>query len=134
MNTSLTATLAGGVVVIRVGGSSEVEVKERKDRVEDGMHSTKAAVEEGVVAGGGRGAALCQQGSGRPQPSEQRPEGRDRDRPQGHVLIRDRNVTDLSPARPNFDHFLTEPAEKARYSLFRRSCNLSISVDICVVL
>jgi len=39
--------------VIRVGGSSEVEVKERKDRVEDGMHATKAAVEEGVVAGGG---------------------------------------------------------------------------------
>src|SRR5438874_8246707 len=47
------AKLAGGVTVIRVGGSSEVEVKERKDRVEDGMHATKAAVEEGVVAGGG---------------------------------------------------------------------------------
>ena len=47
------AKLAGGVAVIRVGGSSEVEVKERKDRVEDGMHATKAAVEEGVVAGGG---------------------------------------------------------------------------------
>ena len=47
------AKLAGGVVVIRIGGSSEVEVKERKDRVDDGMHATKAAVEEGVVAGGG---------------------------------------------------------------------------------
>jgi chaperonin GroEL len=47
------AKLAGGVAVIRVGGSSEVEVKERKDRVDDGMHATKAAVEEGVVAGGG---------------------------------------------------------------------------------
>jgi len=47
------AKLAGGVAVIRVGGSSEVEVKERKDRVEDGMHATKAAVEEGIVAGGG---------------------------------------------------------------------------------
>jgi chaperonin GroEL len=47
------AKLAGGVAVIRVGGSSEVELKERKDRVEDGMHATKAAVEEGVVAGGG---------------------------------------------------------------------------------
>ena len=47
------AKLAGGVVVIRVAGSSEVEVKERKDRVDDGMHATKAAVEEGVVAGGG---------------------------------------------------------------------------------
>ena len=47
------AKLAGGVAVIRVGGNSEVEVKERKDRVDDAMHATKAAVEEGVVAGGG---------------------------------------------------------------------------------
>ena len=47
------AKLAGGVAVIRVGGSSEVEVKERKDRVDDAMHATKAAVEEGVVPGGG---------------------------------------------------------------------------------
>jgi chaperonin GroEL len=47
------AKLAGGVAIIRVGGSSEVEVKERKDRVDDAMHATKAAVEEGVVAGGG---------------------------------------------------------------------------------
>src|SRR5438309_2540106 len=47
------AKLAGGVAVIRVGGGSEVEVKERKDRVDDAMHATKAAVEEGVVPGGG---------------------------------------------------------------------------------
>ena len=47
------AKLAGGVAIIRVGGSSEVEVKERKDRVDDAMHATKAAVEEGIVAGGG---------------------------------------------------------------------------------
>ena len=47
------AKLAGGVAVIRVGGSTEVEVKEKKDRVEDAMHATKAAVEEGIVAGGG---------------------------------------------------------------------------------
>lgn len=47
------AKLAGGVAVIRVGGGSEVEVKERKDRVDDAMHATRAAVEEGVVAGGG---------------------------------------------------------------------------------
>jgi len=47
------AKLAGGVAVIRVGGSTEVEVKERKDRVDDAMHATKAAVEEGVVPGGG---------------------------------------------------------------------------------
>ena len=47
------AKLAGGVAVIRVGGSTEVEVKEKKDRVDDAMHATKAAVEEGIVAGGG---------------------------------------------------------------------------------
>ena len=47
------AKLAGGVAVIRVGGATEVEVKERKDRVDDAMHATKAAVEEGVVPGGG---------------------------------------------------------------------------------
>ena len=47
------AKLAGGVAVIRVGGSTEIEVKERKDRVDDAMHATRAAVEEGVVPGGG---------------------------------------------------------------------------------
>jgi chaperonin GroEL len=47
------AKLAGGVAVIKVGGSTEIEVKERKDRVEDALNSTRAAVEEGIVAGGG---------------------------------------------------------------------------------
>jgi chaperonin GroEL len=47
------AKLAGGVAIIRVGGASEVEVKERKDRVEDAMNATRAAVEEGIVPGGG---------------------------------------------------------------------------------
>src|SRR5690349_19021953 len=47
------AKLAGGVAVIRVGGSTEVEVKEKKDRVDDAMHATKAAVEEGILPGGG---------------------------------------------------------------------------------
>src|ERR671910_218849 len=47
------AKLAGGVAVIRVGGATEIEVKEKKDRVDDAMHATKAAVEEGIVPGGG---------------------------------------------------------------------------------
>ncbi|MDF3024527.1 MAG: groL, partial [Alphaproteobacteria bacterium] len=47
------AKMAGGVAVIRVGGATEVEVKERKDRVDDAVHATRAAVEEGIVAGGG---------------------------------------------------------------------------------
>ncbi|MEM6852550.1 MAG: TCP-1/cpn60 chaperonin family protein, partial [Pseudomonadota bacterium] len=47
------AKLAGGVAVIKVGGATEVEVKERKDRVDDALNATRAAVEEGIVAGGG---------------------------------------------------------------------------------
>ncbi len=47
------AKLAGGVAVIKVGGATEIEVKERKDRVDDALHSTRAAVEEGIVIGGG---------------------------------------------------------------------------------
>jgi chaperonin GroEL len=47
------AKLAGGVAVIRVGGATEIEVKERKDRVDDALNATKAAVEEGIIAGGG---------------------------------------------------------------------------------
>jgi chaperonin GroEL len=47
------AKLAGGVAIIRVGGASEIEVKERKDRVDDAVHATRAAVEEGIVPGGG---------------------------------------------------------------------------------
>jgi chaperonin GroEL len=47
------AKLAGGVAIIRVGGSTDVEVKEKKDRVEDALHATRAAVEEGIVPGGG---------------------------------------------------------------------------------
>ncbi|HUC68884.1 MAG TPA: chaperonin GroEL [Stellaceae bacterium] len=53
------AKLAGGVAVIRVGGATEVEVKERKDRVDDAMHATRAAVEEGVVPGGGLALLLA---------------------------------------------------------------------------
>ena len=47
------AKLSGGVAVIKVGGATEVEVKEKKDRVDDALHATRAAVEEGIVAGGG---------------------------------------------------------------------------------
>jgi len=56
------AKLAGGVAVIRVGGMSEVEVKERKDRVDDALNATRAAVQEGIVVGGG--VALVQAGKG----------------------------------------------------------------------
>jgi chaperonin GroEL len=47
------AKLEGGVAVIRVGGATEVEVKEKKDRVDDALHATRAAVEEGILPGGG---------------------------------------------------------------------------------
>jgi chaperonin GroEL len=57
------AKLAGGVAVIRVGGSTEVEVKEKKDRVDDAMHATKAAVEEGIVSGGGVALLRAKEGA-----------------------------------------------------------------------
>ena len=76
------AKLAGGVAVIRVGGMTEVEVKERKDRVDDALNATRAAVQEGIVVGGG--VALVQAGkkleAGR---RERRPERRYRHRAQG---------------------------------------------------
>jgi len=56
------AKLAGGVAVIRVGGMTEVEVKERKDRVDDALNATRAAVQEGVIVGGG--VALVQAAKG----------------------------------------------------------------------
>jgi chaperonin GroEL len=63
------AKLAGGVAVIRVGGSTEVEVKEKKDRVDDALNATRAAVEEGIVPGGG--VALLRAGCG-PEAHEER--------------------------------------------------------------
>ena len=62
------AKLAGGVAIIRVGGATEVEVKERKDRVDDAMHATRAAVEEGVVPGGGVALLYAGKALGRLKP------------------------------------------------------------------
>ena len=59
------AKLAGGVAIIRVGGATEIEVKERKDRVDDAMHATRAAVEEGILPGGGVRGRLYPKGQGR---------------------------------------------------------------------
>jgi chaperonin GroEL len=61
------AKLAGGVAVIRVGGATEVEVKEKKDRVDDAVHATKAAIEEGVVPGGGVALLYATRALERPQ-------------------------------------------------------------------
>ena len=65
------ARLAGGIAVIRVGGATEIEVKERKDRVDDALNATRAAVEEGVVPGGG--VALVHAGKVPPIPTTPRP-------------------------------------------------------------
>jgi chaperonin GroEL len=62
------AKLAGGVAVIRVGGATEVEVKERKDRVDDAMHATRAAVEEGILPGGGVALLRASKALGRLRP------------------------------------------------------------------
>ena len=77
------AKLAGGVAVIRVGGGSEIEVKERKDRVDDAMHATRAAVEEGVVAGGGVTLLYAAKALEKLTPANPGPEGRLRHRSQG---------------------------------------------------
>ena len=77
------AKLAGGVAVIRVGGATEVEVKERKDRVDDAMHATRAAVEEGIVPGGGVALLRATEALKKVRTAERRPEDRRRDRAQG---------------------------------------------------
>ena len=77
------AKLAGGVAVIRVGGATEVEVKERKDRVDDAMHATRAAVEEGILPGGGVALLRAAEGAEEDPHAERRPEDRRRDRAQG---------------------------------------------------
>ena len=77
------AKLAGGVAVIRVGGATEVEVKERKDRVDDAMHATRAAVEEGILPGGGVALLRASEVLKKAAHAQRRPEDRCRDRPQG---------------------------------------------------
>ena len=64
------AKLAGGVAVIRVGGATEIEVKEKKDRVEDALNATRAAVEEGIVPGGGVALLRAKKAVGRIQQRE----------------------------------------------------------------
>ena len=77
------AKLAGGVAVIRVGGATEVEVKERKDRVDDALHATRAAVEEGIVPGGGVALARASLILAQAEGGQRRPALRHRDRAQG---------------------------------------------------
>ncbi len=77
------AKLVGGVAVIKVGAATETEMKEKKARVEDAMHATKAAVEEGIVAGRRRGAAARGQGAGLAE-ARRRSARRRGDHPQGH--------------------------------------------------
>ena len=80
------AKLAGGVAVIRVGGSTEIEVKERKDRVDDAMHATRAAVEEGVVAGGGAALLYAARALDSLKPSNGDQTGRHRHHQKGDPL------------------------------------------------
>ena len=77
------AKLAGGVAVIKVGGATEIEVKERKDRVDDALHATRAAVEEGIVPGGGVALLRAIKALDSLKRRERGPEGRHQHRPQG---------------------------------------------------
>ena len=76
------AKLAGGVAVIQVGGATEIEVKERKDRVDDALNATRAAVEEGIVPGGGVALLQRRQGASTAQGRQRRPGCRHRYRAQ----------------------------------------------------
>ena len=76
------AKLAGGVAVIKVGAATEVELKEKKHRIEDALSTTRAAVEEGIVAGGGTALLQADPGARQAQARGRRP-GRRRHRPQG---------------------------------------------------
>ncbi len=78
------AKLAGGVAIIRVGGATEVEVKEKKDRVEDALNATRAAVEEGVLPGGGVALLRSIKALDAVVTDQCRPEDRRGHRPQGH--------------------------------------------------
>ena len=80
------AKLAGGVAVIKVGGATEVEVKERKDRVDDALHATRAAVEEGVVPGGGVALLRAIKALDSLKAEQRRPEGRHRHRQEGAAV------------------------------------------------
>ena len=80
------ARLAGGVAVIRVGGATEVEVREKKDRVDDAMNATRAAVEEGILPGGGVALLRASKALGETQERQRRPAGRYRDRQEGDHL------------------------------------------------
>ena len=70
------AKLAGGVAVIKVGAATETEMKEKKARVEDALHATRAAVEEGIVPGGGVALLRAAQGAGRPEAGRRRADRR----------------------------------------------------------
>ena len=78
------AKLAGGVAVIKVGGATEVEVKEKKDRVEDALNATRAAVEEGIVPGGGTALLRAKKAVGKLTQRQRRRSGRHQHRAQGH--------------------------------------------------
>ena len=77
------AKLAGGVAIIRVGGSTEVEVKEKKDRVDDALNATRAAVEEGIVPGGGVALLRAKAGGRQADERQWRRRGGHQDRAQG---------------------------------------------------
>ena len=94
--------------MIRVGGATEVEVKERKDRVDDAMHATRAAVEEGIVPGGGVALLRASEQLKGIRTAERRPEDRRRDRAQGAVRRR--------PARSRSTRAKTAPSSSARSS------------------
>ena len=113
------AKLAGGVAVIKVGGATEVEVKEKKDRVEDALNATRAAVEEGIVPGGGVALLRAKKAVGRIQRRQLGRPGRHRHRAQGDRGADPPDRRELR--RRGLDRGRQDPGEQVRDVRLRRA-------------
>ena len=112
------AKLAGGVAVIRVGGATEIEVKEKKDRVEDALNATRAAVQEGIVPGGGVALLRAKKAVGRIHQRQCRRAGRHQHRAEGAGSS---DPPDLGECRRRrLDRGRQDPREQVRDLRLRR--------------
>ena len=112
------AKLAGGVAVIRVGGATEIEVKEKKDRVDDALNATRAAVEEGIVPGGGVALLRAKKAVGKLTQRQSRRAGRHQHRAQGARVADPPDRRELR--RRRLDRGRQDPGEQVRDLRLRR--------------
>ena len=121
------AKLAGGVAVIRVGGATEVEVKEKKDRVDDALNATKAAVEEGILPGGGAALLYATKALARPDRRQRRPDRGHRDRAQGDPGADPPDRRELPASKPRSSSASCSSRSRAPSASMRRARSMSTS-------